>query len=132
MKHTRPPATRRGHISTVRVGYATLEFTRNRWRGGSEIFCKYRFNPEGATDLLERVHRGDKTAAQNIMEALQAPQGYLDRLCTLISLALQGRASKRAMIAHLLGDKTWPRGIAGQPISAIDAIARQLQAGGVL
>jgi hypothetical protein len=124
---TRPQTTRKGKTTTIRCGYATLDVTLNEWEGGGEVFAKYSFQADGAKDLIERAQKEDAAAVQQLMEALQAPQGYLDRLCTMASLAIQGRGDRATVARHLMGDKTWPRGTAGQPTSPIDAIGKLLQ-----
>ena len=55
---TKPAHTRAGTTTTINCGYATLDVTINEWDGGAEIFCKYRFSPPGAKDLLERAQKG--------------------------------------------------------------------------
>jgi hypothetical protein len=124
---TKPSPTRKGKTTTIRCGYATLDVTLNEWPGGAEVFAKYTFQADGAKDLIERAQRGDAAAVQHLMEALQAPQGYLDRLCTMASIAMQGRGDRATVARHLMGDKTWPRGTAGQPTSPIDAIGKLLK-----
>jgi hypothetical protein len=124
---TKPAPTRNGTTHTVRTGYATTEITLNRWEGGAEVFAKFRYNAKAVRDVIEGIKRDDPIALQIVQEALSAPQGYLDRICTLASLAMQGRGDAETVARHLCGDKSWPRGTAGQASSPIDAIGRVLQ-----
>ena len=125
---TRPSPTRHGKTTTVKVGYASLQLTLNKWEGGAEVFCKYAFDRAGAKDIIERVQKSDPAACQLVMDALVAPQGYLDRICTMASIAMQGRGDAETVARHLIGDKTWPRGVPGQPLSCVDAIGKAVNA----
>ena len=127
---SKPPTDRTGTTRSYEVGRAKVHVTLNDWQNGGELFAKYTYDEDAAAHLIERVRSTDKrtaqAAAQELLSALQAPQGYLDRLCTVASLQLQGRADWPTIARHLTGDQTWPTGIAKQPRSCIDALARAI------
>jgi hypothetical protein len=124
---TKPAPTRHGQTTSHRTGYATTDITLNRWEGGAEVFAKFCYEADAVKDVIAGVKRDDPTALQIVESALACPQGYLDRICTLASLAMQGRGDAETVARHLCGDKSWPRGTAGQASSPIDAIGRVLQ-----
>ena len=102
MTPTKPPVTRKGRTHKVRIGPVKAYLTVNREESGRviEIFAK----------------------------ADNGAQGHLDMACRLASLAMQGRGDIDTLIRHMIGDRTEPCGIAGQPTSIYDAIARVLAA----
>ena len=97
----KPPTTRRGRTHKQQIGGVTAYVTCNRDAHGHimEVFAK--------SDAL---------------------QGHIDMACRLISLGLQRRADVPTIVRHMRGDRTEPCGIAGQPTSIYDALARVLQA----
>ena len=127
---SKPPTNRIGTTRTYSVGHAHLHVTLNSWLDGGELFAKYSLDEDAALNLIERVRSDDKrtaqAAVQELLSALQAPQGYLDRLCTVASLQLQGRADWPTIARHLAGDQTWPTGGIREPRSCIDALARAI------
>ena len=98
---SKPPVTRKGRTHKQQIGQITAYVTVNRDAHGHiiEVFAK--------ADAL---------------------RGHLDMACRLMSLGLQRRADVPTIVRHMRGDRTEPCGIAGQPTSIYDALARVLQA----
>jgi len=97
----KPPNDRKGITHKVKIGSMSMHITVNRDEDGEiiEIFGK----------------------------AGEGMQGHFDMCCRLASLGIQGRADVKTLIRHMRGDRTFPNGIAGQPTSIYDAIARVLE-----
>ena len=100
-RQLRPHSTRHGRTHELTVGPVRLCATVNRNESGliCEIFCK----------------------------ATGGWQGHIDRVCTMASLVLQNGCSSDRIARHLLGDRTEPLGLAGQPLSIYDALGRVLK-----
>ncbi len=96
-----PAATRNGRTHEMRIGAVAVCITVNRDDNGTicEVFAK----------------------------SSGGMQGHLDRVCTMASLALQGGCEPDRIARHLLGDRTEPLGLAGQPTSIYDALGRVLK-----
>ena len=97
----KPPITRTGRTHKIIVGPCSAYITVNRGEDGNiiEVFAK----------------------------ADAGMQGHLDMACRLASLAIQGRGDVETLIRHMRGDRTEPCGVAGQPSSVYDAMARVLE-----
>lgn len=98
---SRPPTTRNVRTHRVCVGPVTAYITVNR---------------NAAGEIIEVFAKAD-----------EGVQGNIDMACRLASLAIQGRGDVPTLIRHMRGDRTEPCGIAGQPSSVYDAIARVLE-----
>jgi len=97
----RPPTTRAGRTSKITVGAVTLYLTLNRAADGA---------------LIEVFGKAD-----------EGYQGQLDGLCIVTSLALQHGCPSELIARHLRHRRYPPYGIAGQPCSISDALARALE-----
>jgi hypothetical protein len=93
--------TRSGKTHKIRIGKITAYLTVNR---------------SADNHILEVFGKADNGI-----------QGHLDMACRLTSIALQHGVEVATIIRHMKGDRTEPCGIAGQPTSIYDAIARTFE-----
>lgn len=95
------PTTRHGQTHKVTIGQVDVYITCNQAPDGRvlEVFCK----------------------------SSDGWQGWSDALAIVISMALQHGCPAREIVDKLRGMRFAPEGIAGQPASIPDAIARKLE-----